>query len=182
MIANRLLRLNWGCGAIPAPGWINADRRPLPGSQICRDIRDGLPLRSESLDYLVGIHALQDVPYPDLVPVLEELRRVLKPDGVCRLGLPDLDRAVRAYLGGDAGYFYIRDDEIGSLGGKLITQLTWYGSVRTPFTFDFIAELLERAAFRRVTRCRYRETASPYPAIVELDNRERESFFVEAVR
>ena len=69
-----------------------------------------------------------------------------------------------------------------TLSGKLIVQLTWYGSVRTPFTWEFARELLLRAGFRRVVRCAFRLTASAYAEIVELDNRERESLFVEAVK
>ena len=63
-----------------------------------------------------------------------------------------------------------------------MTQLVWYGSVRTPFTFDCIAEFLTRQHFRRVYRCAYQETRSPYPEIVELDNRPQESLFVEALK
>jgi hypothetical protein len=69
-----------------------------------------------------------------------------------------------------------------TLSGKLIVQLTWYGSVRTPFTWEFARELLLRAGFRRVARCAFRLTSSRYGDIVELDNRERESLFVEAVK
>jgi hypothetical protein len=61
-------------------------------------------------------------------------------------------------------------------------QLTWYGSVRTPFTWAFARELLLKAGFPRVTRCAYHLTASTHADIVELDNRERESLFVEAVK
>jgi predicted SAM-dependent methyltransferase len=107
---------------------------------------------------------------------------VLRPGGVLRLGLPDLERAVAAYTRGDARYFYIPDAEVTTLSGKLIVQLVWYGSVRTPFTWEFARELLRKAGFSRVVRCAYRLTASPYAAIVELDNRERESFFVEAAK
>ena len=53
--------------------------------------------------YAVSIHGLQDLPYPDVVPVLRELRRVVRPGGVLRLGLPDLDRSIEAYRRGD-GY------------------------------------------------------------------------------
>jgi SAM-dependent methyltransferase len=175
-------RLNWACGPDPALGWINSDIIAAPGIQISRDIRDGLPLPTDSIDYAVSIHGLGDLPYPDLVPALRELRRVLKPGGTLRLGLPDLDRAIQAYLRKDGGYFYIRDDEVRSIGGKLAVQITWYGSVRTPFTYDFIVELLLEAGFRRVTRSRFKDTSSPHAEIVELDNRERESFFVEAVK
>ncbi len=44
------------------------------------------------------------------------------------------------------------------------------------------SELLLRAGFRRVARCAFRLTSSGYGDIVELDNRERESLFVEAVK
>ncbi len=177
-----LARLNWGCGPHPAPGWLNSDKEPAPGVDICRDIRDGLPLESNSLDYIVSIHGLQDLPYLDIVPALRELRRVLKPEGVLRLGLPDMDRAIDAYQRNDPDYFYIPDDEVERVGSKLVVQLIWYGSNRTPFNHDFAEEMLLKAGFDRVIRCRYRWTASPYPDIVTLDNRERESLFVEAVK
>ena len=60
--------------------------------------------------------------------------------------------------------------------------MTWYGDSRILFTYDFAREMLLEAAFARVTRCAFRETASPFPEIVELDNRERESLFVEALK
>jgi hypothetical protein len=47
---------------------------------------------------------------------------------------------------------------------------------------DFVEELLARAGFSSVQRCGYRQTASPWPDIVELDNRERESLFMEGVK
>jgi hypothetical protein len=33
-----------------------------------------------------------------------------------------------------------------------------------------------------VTRCAYCETVSPFPEIVALDNRERETLFIEAAK
>jgi SAM-dependent methyltransferase len=175
-------RLNWGCGEHPAAGWINSDQKVSPGIDVSCDIRRGMPLVSDSFDYVVSIHALVEIPYPDLIPVLRELRRVLKADGVLRLSLPDLEKGIQAYLRGERNYFLIPDDEVRSLGGKLIVQLIWYGYSRTLFTSDFIEELLFKAGFRHVHHCRYKETRSSYPGILELDNRERESLFVEAIK
>ncbi|HEU4735681.1 MAG TPA: methyltransferase domain-containing protein [Solirubrobacterales bacterium] len=173
-------RLNWGCGTEPEPGWINSDIKAAPGIEISCDILEGLPLTDDSIDYIVSIHALPELRYPDIVPALTELRRVLVPGGMLRLALPDLDRGIRAYLDGDRDYFLIPDEDARSPGAKLIVQMLWYGYSKTLFTRDFTAELLERAGFSAIHQCGYRQTAGSIPQIVELDNRPEESLFVEA--
>jgi predicted SAM-dependent methyltransferase len=173
-------RLNWGCGAHVAPGWINSDIKDEPGVDLVADIREGLPLASDSIDYAVSIHALPEFTYPELVPALEELRRVLRPGGTLRLALPDLRRGIDAYLAGDESYFKVGTDEVSSLGGRFIVQMLWYGYSRSLFTADFAIELLEKAGFVDATECAFGVTASGIPQIVELDNREDESIFVEA--
>ena len=178
-----IVRLNWGCGASGEPGWINSDLKEGPGIDISGDIRDGLPLDDESVDYAVSIHALPMISYPDLVPVLQELRRVLKPGGVLRLSMPDVDRTIQAYLRRDRDYFFVPDDEVKSFGGKFIVHMLWYGYTVTVFTTDFIDELLWSAGYQDVRHCAFKETSSPFgPGILELDNREAESLFVEAVK
>jgi predicted SAM-dependent methyltransferase len=175
-------RLNWGCGLNPEPGWINSDLKEGAGIDLSGDIRDGLPLDSDSIDYAVSIHALPELAYPDLVPALGELRRVLKRGGVLRLALPDLDRGIAAYQRDDESYFHVPRDEVSSRGGRFIVHMLWYGFSRSLFTADFVEELLSKAGFADVAHCPYRTTSSRFAEIVELDDRERESLFVEAVK
>jgi predicted SAM-dependent methyltransferase len=172
-------RLNWGCGDHVAPGWINSDVKPGSKVDLVADIREGLPLESGSVDYAISIHALPEFSYPELVPVLEELRRVLVPGGTLRLALPDLDRGIDAYRAGEEGYFKVGPEEVASLGGRFVVQMLWYGYSRSLFTTDFALELLEKAGFTEVRACSFGATASGIPEIVELDNREEESLFVE---
>jgi predicted SAM-dependent methyltransferase len=174
-------RLNWGCGAAGEPGWINSDVKEGSSIDISADIRDGLPIESGSLDYIVSIHALPMIHFHDLVPVLAELRRMLKPGGVLRLGLPDVDRAIRAYLEADRSYFAVGDDHARSMCGKFALHTLWYGHSVTMFNAEFAAELLESAGFVRVAHCGFRESAAGLEGITDLDNREQESFFIEAV-
>jgi SAM-dependent methyltransferase len=175
-------RLNWGCGEHIASGWINSDTKAGAGVDLVCDIRKGLPLADGSIDYAVSVHALPELAYPEVVPALEELRRVLKPGGVLRLVLPDLRKAIRAYLLKKDDYFQVSKDEARSRGGRFIVHTLWYGYSRTLFTADFIQELLGKASFADVVLCRYQQTASRFPEIVELDNRREESLYVEATK
>lgn len=175
-------RLHWGCGPITPFGWVNSDITPGPSVDVVADITRGLPFPADEFDYIVSIHVLPELAYRDQDRALRELRRILKPGGVLRLSLPDLDRAIRAYQGNDPDYFLIGDDQVKCLAGKLIVQLTWYGQSRCLFTAEFAEELLARNGFRDLRRCDYQRTGSPFPAIVELDDRQLESFFIEATK
>jgi predicted SAM-dependent methyltransferase len=84
--------MNIGCGPCIRPGWVNADVHHRDGIDLACDIRHGVPLPEATFDYIVAMHVLQDLPYPDILPALKELRRLLKPDGLLRLGLPDVDK------------------------------------------------------------------------------------------
>jgi hypothetical protein len=173
-------RLNWGCGSHVAAGWINSDVKDEPGVNLVADIRRGLPLQADSVDYAVSVHALPELPYPELVPALAELRRVLKPDGVLRLVLPDLDRAIDAYRGGRLDYFQVPPEDARSASGRFILHVLWFGYSRSLFTREFAEELLMDAGFERVHVCAYRRTSGPFGRIIELDNRPEESLYLEA--
>ncbi|MCW5771146.1 MAG: methyltransferase domain-containing protein [Rhodospirillaceae bacterium] len=175
-------RLNIGCGKFPRPGWINIDNKVRTGVDCVADLRGELPFPEASVDYAVAIHVFPHIRLDALAPALRRVLRVLKPGGVFRVALPDLERAIDAYRRGDTAYFAVPDSQWRSLGAKLVAQIVWHNDLATPFTADLAIEALEKAGFRTVRRCAYRETASPFPDIVDCDNRESESFFVEAVR
>jgi SAM-dependent methyltransferase len=173
-------RLHFGCGWTIAPGWINCDIFRAPGLDLCADIRQGLPLVEQSIDCIASHHAMQDLKIYEQVPALAELRRVLKPGGVLRLGLPDFDIFVAAYQRGDRDFFMIHDWE--TIDGNFFTHLLWYNITQTPMTKRFMEELLKKAGFARVEHVAFKQTSSRWPQIVELDGRESESFYIEAYR
>jgi ubiquinone/menaquinone biosynthesis C-methylase UbiE len=173
-------RLHWGCGDVRPDGWINSDLAEGPGIDISCSIFDGLPLDDDSIDYITSQHTLPEIRIYEQVAALTELRRVLKPGGVLRMSLPDLDLFIDAYRSGRREAFHIWDWD--SVSGNFITHMLWYNTIHTPFTYEFAEELMRKAGFREVRRVGYRETMSGHPEIVELDNRPDESFYVEAVK
>jgi hypothetical protein len=76
----------------------------------------------------------------------------------------------------------VPDEDARSIGAKFVTQMIWYGYSRTLFVYEFVEELLEKAGFTRIERSAYKQTSSPFADIVEIDNRELESLFVEAFK
>jgi hypothetical protein len=172
-------RLNWGCGDHLAEGWINSDVKDGSGVDLVADIRRGLPLSDDSIDYAVSVHALPELSIPDIEHALAELLRVLRPEGVLRLALPDLRLSIAAFEEEREEFFKVDPDAASTLEGRFIRHILWYGYTRTLFTPGFARELLENAGFADVRECPYGSTASDFPAIVELDNRRDESFFVE---
>lgn len=182
LLARRPARLHWGCGGDVRPGWVNVDRGPIAGLDVPADLRDGLPLPDDSFDYAASSHALQRIPLPDLVPALAEVRRVLKPGGVLRLCLPDLEKALSAWAGGDEAHFEVSERHARSPSGRFLTHVLWYGEVVSLFTPEWAEELLGRAGFAEVRHCRAGETTAPHAGIVEVDRRPDHSLVVEAVK
>ncbi|GIK18470.1 MAG: hypothetical protein DYG93_11755 [Leptolyngbya sp. PLA2] len=100
-------RLNLGRGKYLIPGWINADlyRR----ADVMFDIRARWPIPDGRMIGVRLEHVLEHVAYPDeALHVITECYRVLVPGGTVRVGVPDSEKVIGAYVAGDnAEYFRI---------------------------------------------------------------------------
>ena len=89
--------LNVGCGGAYFPEWTNCDL--LPGRQVVgHDLRDPLPWIQETFDAVYSSHVLEHMTEKEGRRLLEEQFRVLKPGGICRVVVPDLEGLCREYL------------------------------------------------------------------------------------
>lgn len=163
-------RLNFGCGSVQPAGWINLDSDPAFGatcSSLCQ-------LDDESFDIVVAHCALQVNAHDDLAGVLADIYRVLKPGGIFRASLPDIARGFEAYLDGDIDWFPNSEADIDD---RFSNWLTWYSTTRTLLTPDALKARLAETGFMTSTRFAF----GIGPAS-ELDDREGECYFVEAVK
>ncbi len=92
----RLLQL--GCGGRPHPAWINLDLRPLPPGVRRHDVTAPLPFPDRHFDAVYHAHLLEHLPRDRAPAFAAECYRVLRPGGVLRVVVPDLEQIARLYL------------------------------------------------------------------------------------
>ena len=93
-----MTKLNIGCGDRYAKGWVNVDFHPCGRSVARVNILRGLPYSAESFDAVYSSHVLEHFPRETSLRLLLEMRRVLKPGGIVRVVVPDLEETCREYL------------------------------------------------------------------------------------
>ena len=173
-------RLDFGCAFEKHEGWLGFDLNDH-GQEHVGDVLDGLPFPDYHFDMITAHHSLQMIRFDDLQRGLGELRRVLKVGGVLRISVPDAELAVNRFSA-SWDQFPISDEIERTKPGRFLRYLLWHGDARSAFTFESLTDPLNRAGFQNVRRGQFKETFSPHPEIVDLDTREGESLFVEAIK
>ncbi|MEF3279760.1 MAG: methyltransferase domain-containing protein [Elusimicrobiota bacterium] len=90
--------LNLACGDRFHKDWINIDFHSNSSSVIRVNILKGLDFESNTFDAVYTSHFLEHLPKNKAVFVLKEIYRVLKPGGILRVVVPDLENIAREYL------------------------------------------------------------------------------------
>ncbi len=90
--------LNLGCGSRYHPDWINIDIATRGPEVIQHDLSRGIPLPDASCDVVYHAAVLEHLRRSDAAALLAECYRVLKPCGIVRVGVPDLEKICQLYL------------------------------------------------------------------------------------
>lgn len=91
-------RLNLGCGERRSAGWTNIDLDPAGDDVIGCDLRRPLPFGSGSCEAVYAAHVLEHLRPVEARRLAAEAHRLLRPGGVVRIVVPDLEGVARAYL------------------------------------------------------------------------------------
>lgn len=89
--------LNLGCGGHFHPDWTNLDLDPAPGVQ-AHNVYDRLPFPKETFDAVYHSDLLEHLSKSYVPLFLLDCWRVLKPGGVLRVAVPDLEVICENYL------------------------------------------------------------------------------------
>jgi len=74
-------KLNLGCGYNKVEGYVNIDNRQVVDPDLCVDVTKGLPFDDNSVVEVRAFDFLEHIPIGKTVAVIEEIWRVLQPDG-----------------------------------------------------------------------------------------------------
>jgi SAM-dependent methyltransferase len=112
-------KLNLGCGDKILPGYINVDvapsRRGARPDVLC-DLRRLDPFADNSVDEILSVHVVEHFWRWEVIAILNEWRRVLKPGGTMILECPNLLTACEEFL---------RDSDLGSEAGPTGQRTMW---------------------------------------------------------
>jgi SAM-dependent methyltransferase len=90
--------LNFGCGSTYHEDWTNIDIFSSSPTVIEHDIRKSLPYPNEHFDACYSSHVIEHMMRNEASTVINECYRILKPHGIIRIVVPDLELIARAYL------------------------------------------------------------------------------------
>lgn len=187
-MTNRDRYIQYGCGLCAPSGWRNFDasptlrlqRTPILGSMFRQppwpefprnveygDIVKGLPLQPDSCETIYCSHVLEHLALHDFRIALRNTYTYLKPGGVFRRVVPDLEYLAGRYLDSiepDAAIQFMEQAYLGKkqrprgMGGFL---REYVGNSQHLWMWDFkaIACELERVGFRKVRRTSYGDSA-----------------------
>jgi len=182
-------KLNVCCGLQKVPGYLGIDI--IDGADLQLDLeRMDLPFASASVDTVVCMSAINYFTRERARRLAQEMWRVLRPGGVCRVGVQDMKALAERYVRGDHEFFFqkLPDGrerfEGATLGDKFAAWFYGYAVDGHPcryfYDFESLAHLFRTAGFALVERKAFGE--SRIAEVAQLDNRPDQMFYLEAVK
>jgi len=83
----RLKIIDIGCGGNKQVPWaLGVDKYPCAGVDVVTDLEDMLPFKDNEVDQVFAVHVLEHI--HDIIGLMNEIHRVLKPDGMLHVLSP----------------------------------------------------------------------------------------------
>ena len=90
--------LNLGCGYRYHSDWTNINFTSTGDDIIAYNLTQGIPFPNDSFDVVYHSHVLEHFSKAQAEPFIKECYRVLRPQGILRVVVPDLESIARMYL------------------------------------------------------------------------------------
>ncbi len=97
-MAQKFLNLACGDFYLPNPAWINLDWYPHSEWVQKANLLEPLPFQDNHFDVVYTSHFVEHISHSKVNEFLRECYRVLKPNGIIRIVVPDFENIAREYL------------------------------------------------------------------------------------
>ena len=174
------LKLDLGAGGPGRRGTIGVDLHP--NADMVWDLTRGIPCDDDCVSAIFSDHFLEHLSLVEVVQVLKECHRVLKPGGRLRFTVPHIDPYIDAWLRGDAAFIASKITDIPqsqeSLYGTPFDRISWLllrdGEHRALFDRESILHKVKLAGFEQVNTVKFD---------LDVDQNPRfSSVYVEAIK
>lgn len=178
-------KLNIGCGTDYKEGWINVDNNSdnnITKLDLNWDLRNPLPFQDNSIDFVFNEHFFEHLTVDEAQLVIKDLMRVLKPGGVMRIAMPDLEAIVKQYRKGlksDPLINNFKMDFIDTKAESINMSFRWWGH-KWLYDWEELTRRLKEAGYERVTRCKLQQ--SKYPELSNLETRQESKLIAEVTK
>ena len=149
-----MIKINMGCGWRDfGSEWIHIDSGDYDHIDYT-SITDLNQFEENSVDLIYASHVVEYFDREEVVPLLSEWKRVLKPSGVLRIAVPNFKNICTLYTSG----MYPADSFIGLLYGKMpMGEQTIYH--KTTYDFDSLKKVLESSGYKNTRSYDWRKTS-----------------------
>jgi predicted SAM-dependent methyltransferase len=189
-------KLHLGSGPHLKAGWLNADKFE-PRADIYLNTYARFPFKDSSFCSVYSEHMLEHVRIDKVRFLLEEVRRVLKPGGLFRVTVPDLELFARKYVEGDDTFFkpYLASHRENLRNGKAKHWIVrTHGSAfmsmcnvlfhrhRWMYDFETLRALSEEVGFSKAIKQSFREGVDGEVALLDDECRRHETLYVDLLK
>lgn len=182
----KLVMLNVGCGTDYKNGWINIDNNSddnIEKLDLNWDMRNPLPYEDGTVDYIFNEHFFEHLTAEEGLLCMKDFLRVLKPGGVMRIAMPDLEHVVYNYMNVPLE----KDPVIKKFNFTDVkTRAEWINMSfrewghKWLYDFEELNRRLREAGFGQVERCELRQ--SKHKELRNLEIRDESFLIVEVVK
>ena len=169
-----MIKLNVGCGYgwhedgwtgidwdVTSSSWKNGQESP---NYVNINILEGLPYENNSVDIIYSSHTLEHFTRLESAIVLKEFNRILKPDGILSLIVPDMDVFLEKYYQRDESFLNM-PDIIGGIPTDNLTDnflMNFYSDPsfnntchKYAYNFENLSNILLEFGFKEVQKTDY---------------------------
>jgi predicted SAM-dependent methyltransferase len=205
LTSNGMTRFHLGCGTIFLRNWLNiglwdhlemgrlySNPNQIEGTILLNyDLVNGIPAENDSLDAVYHSHMLEHLTFTEGLAFLQNCYEALKPGGIHRILVPDLEAFSKAYVSNDSLLLdkyreaVLNDQpEIYQTKAAVFMGMLHNHGHKCGYDWETLEWALKRAGFVRITRKLFQE--SDLPDIKEIEEysplRALESLCVECYK